>query len=56
MPKNEQDQRLVSAWVPRAVAQQLAQAARQNERSISAELRVALREHLAAAPRERVHA
>jgi len=40
------EHRLVSSWVPHRLADQLQAAAQRSERSVSAELRVALREHL----------
>ena len=45
MAKNA-EHRLVSSWVPHRLADQLQAVAQRSERSVSAELRVALREHL----------
>jgi hypothetical protein len=57
MVKSEPERRLISAWVPAAVASQFERTAQENERSVSAELRLAIREHLAfTAARERVPA
>jgi predicted transcriptional regulator len=50
MPKKS-DSRLVSAWVDRALSEELAELARENERSISAEVRIAVRDRL---ERERI--
>jgi hypothetical protein len=43
--KNTQN-RLVSTWTDRTTAERLANLARRNERSVSAELRIAVRERL----------
>ena len=48
MPKQEPEQRLVSTWIASDIAGKLVQVAHENERSVSAELRLAIREHLAA--------
>lgn len=42
----EQDTRLINAWVPRELAELLDEAAREADRSRSAEVRIALRAHL----------
>ena len=42
----EDRKRLVSTWIERDVAAELEQRARNNERSVSGELRLAISEHL----------
>jgi hypothetical protein len=42
----EKPQHLVSAWVDRRLSDRLSSFARENERSVSAELRIAIRERL----------
>ena len=42
----EHDNRLINAWVPRELAEQLDEAAREADRSRSAEVRIALKAHL----------
>ena len=44
---SKSEQKIVAAQVSRELAQRLEQAAAEQERSVSAEIRVALREHLA---------
>ena len=41
-----EDRRLVSAWVEPTLAERLDEAAREADRSRSAELRIAIRQHL----------
>jgi len=46
MTTKSEDQALVQAWIPRATRDELERRARENERSVSGELRLAIREHL----------
>jgi plasmid stability protein len=55
-PVNPETAATILARVPVELKRELERRAREHDRSVSAELRVALREHLAATPRERAHA
>jgi hypothetical protein len=49
MSHNDREQVYVGVWAERELRDQLAQLARASERSLSSELRVAMREHVHAA-------